>query len=449
LEAQLQTQQLHKLYDLFQVSRGVSIDTRKLEANQIFFALQGPNFDGNQFAQKALDRGAAGVVMDDPGALPVDPSRCWVVDDSLGALQELARHHRKHLECKVVGLTGSNGKTTTKELAARMLSKARQSYATKGNFNNHIGLPLTLLDMPRDTEWAVLELGDNQAGDIQELCRIAAPQLGLITNIGKDHIGFYDDLAANAAGKLELFDYIYKRGGRFLLNADDGWIRQWMGGKDMNVLAYSICDPWASIMGAFTENRLKGIQVRIDFPDGRSTHMSTHLHGSFHLYNIMAACSIAWEAGVTPEQMRDAVEEYHPTNNRSELRELSDGRLLLLDAYNANPTSMQMALENAAEVVEGNWGVVLGEMLELGEHAQTEHKVLGQLVKRLTINPVILIGEAMQDAASEIPDDRVHWFPDTFSARQHIRELLQDCQFILLKGSRNLAVEDLADHLQG
>jgi UDP-N-acetylmuramoyl-tripeptide--D-alanyl-D-alanine ligase len=221
-----------------------------------------------------------------------------------------------------------------------------------------------------------------------------------------------------------------------------------MAGQDLNVLAYSICDPWASMMGAFSANQMDGIEVRLDFPSGEQIFIKTQLHGSFHLYNILAAATIAWEAGSTPGQIKEAAETYRPSNNRSELRTLADGRKVLLDAYNANPTSMQMALENASEVVDGSWAVVLGDMLELGEHSEFEHKILGQLVKRLGPDPVILIGPAMKTAAKEIPDERVYWFPNTETARGTIATLLDGCPFILMKGSRSLAVEGLVDQLE-
>ena len=415
----------------------VCTDTRKLRAGDLFFALHGPNFNGNRYAREALHKGAVGAVVDDPALLDTAEEGLYLVSDTLMALQDLARAYRRRFHIPVIAITGSNGKTTTKELLTAILSTTYRTHATAGNFNNHIGVPLTLLAMPPQTEVAVIEMGANHRGEIDALCAIAEPSHGLITNIGAAHLEGFGGPEGVRAGKRELFDYLFDHRGLAFFNLSESSLKGLLHERQARILLAESAD---AVPGTYTV-KAWGLQpaVRIGMPDegGVLLDVNSQLGGRHNLLNLVAATTIGRYFKVSAAKVKRAVEQYRPTNNRSEWRRWGKHRVLL-DAYNANPSSMRAALQLLVDTPADHRIAVLGDMLELGDYAERAHRELLAQARTLDIDRVVVVGPQMGNYAGEVPH-----FADTAALRTWFDAQNFPPSLILLKGSRAVGLEAL------
>jgi UDP-N-acetylmuramoyl-tripeptide--D-alanyl-D-alanine ligase len=416
------------LYRLYCEKPLVSTDTRRIVPGSIFFALKGASFDGNRFAKSALEAGARYAVVDDPSVAEND--RYLVVDDVLETLQELARNHRRHLNCKVIAVAGSNGKTTTKELMHRVLSTTFKTFATAGNLNNHIGVPLTLLSIPGETELAIIEIGANHVGENKFLCEIALPDFGIVTNCGKDHLEGFGGIQGVIESNREVYAYLNAYNGKAFINTDDPMLMEIAGsvpGIGYGTRAGNF------VRGSILE-KFPFVRVRI-----QDTDISSCLFGSFQLYNILSAAAAGLYFGVSAEAIKSAVESYTPSNNRSQLIEWNGNRVLL-DAYNANPSSMGEMIRDFSELPHAGKIAVLGDMFELGEDSENEHRAIVEQLKESSLRQTILVGA--QFARHRGISGALH-FESTGEAGEYIRQQgFRDCYF-LVKGSRGMALEKI------
>lgn len=414
---------INELYDIFEIATGVTTDSRKVENGNLFFALHGDNFDGNLFAINALERGACYAVVDSDVAVTDKPhlaERLIRVDDTLAALQQLAAEHRNRLAIPIIGIVGSNGKTTTKELIASVLADKYEIYATRGNLNNHIGVPLTLLAMTRDTEFGIVEMGASAQGEIALLCSIAQPNYGLITNIGNAHLEGFKGPEGIKRGKGELFDYLQQSGGRAFVPQEDSVLKQMAEQRDnMAIEFYS-----RTIANSYKSN----------------------LEGDYNRYNIAAAVAVGSYFGIDSERLAIAIENYTPTNNRSQRVVTQQGNTLIIDCYNANPSSMAAALENMAVVESDKKVLILGDMLELGEWSQEEHCKILQMAMQIEGAEILLVGSHFAAAAELLKAD-TKLFPTTAEVSDYLLTHKYTATTILLKGSRGIALEKLINLL--
>jgi len=425
-----------QLYSIFLSSKRVSTDTRTIEKGDLFFALNGPSFDGNQYALKALEEGALAVVVDDPKVVVND--KFFLVADVLVALQQLATHHRKQMAIPVIGLTGSNGKTTTKELLIRGLSGKYKVLATLGNLNNHIGVPLTLLGIKAETEIAIIEMGANKQGDIAELCRIALPTHGLITNIGKAHLEGMGGIEGVLKTKTELFQFLLETEGQVFINSGQEVFANMIKRFKSPVLFPNKPD--------YCQVAFHGAAPNVSFslpPD--DTEYVSQLIGSFNFDNIAAALCIAKFFKVPMKDAAAAIAGYIPENMRSQMIE-KRSNLILLDAYNANPSSMEVALEAFNKLNKRKHKmVILGDMYELGEYSMAEHEKLGMLVNTMAFDKICFTGQDTKYALSKAP--KALYFPDAFSLRNWLKDSNLENYQILIKGSRGMKLEGLLDFI--
>ena len=426
--------ELETLYSCFLRSSGICTDTRTLGKGQIFWALKGPSFNGNHFAAKALEDGAAFVVVDEPPSWK--DTRVVVVEDSLTALQKLANHHRIIWAKPVVAVCGSNGKTTTKELIARALGAEKTVFSTPGNFNNHIGVPLSLLMLKAEHEIAVIEMGANHPGEIADLCQIAAPDSGLITNIGKDHLEGFGSLEGSAQANAELFDYLNMNNGTAFINSTDEW-NQKLRGRVRNEFTF----PQAKDDAPCGQVR-SDFYLNIQIPGYEA--VATHLTGQYNFNNLACALAVARFYGIAAKKALDAVAAYEPTNNRSQIIK-SERNTIISDAYNANPSSMVAALENLLSVRADKKMAILGDMLELGADSAKEHFDLGSWCAQHTEIEYFITGTEMAAFARANPT--AHYFPKKQALLEELEaSTMVDC-VILLKGSRGMKLETLLPHL--
>lgn len=422
-----------ELYQKFKASNGISTDTRKINEGVMFFALKGDKFNANSFAQEALSKGAKYVVIDE--AEYATDERCILVGDVLYTLQKLANYHRQQLNIPFVGMTGSNGKTTSKELVAAVLSKKFKTYYTKGNLNNHIGVPLTLLGIDESYEIAVVEMGANHQGEIRDLCGICEPTHGFITNVGKAHLEGFGGVEGVKKGKGELFDFVEKSGGTVFVN-----------NKSEVLLEMASQRKFKERLDYLIDNEVVMLQ---DSPvvifSANSSEYETHLPGSYNFENIAASLAIGKYFGVSPELANEAVAEYNPDNNRSQIVEKGTNSILL-DAYNANPSSMSASIQNFINLkTDKKKVVILGDMFELGEEAPAEHRLIGELVGKGDFDLVVLFGQLMANALEFLPN--AFYFSDKFSLHNWlIDKQLQD-SYILIKGSRGVSLETVVQFL--
>ncbi len=422
--------QTELLYSCFLRSAGVNTDTRTILPGQMFWALKGDNFNGNLFAAKALEAGAAFVVCDEKPAF--DDKRVILVQNGLLALQQLARHHREVWGKQVMAVCGSNGKTTTKELITRALSAEKVVFATPGNLNNHIGVPLSLLKITDSHEIAVIEMGANHAGEIAELCEIARPDSGLITNIGKDHLEGFGSIENTANANAELFDFLRENDGLAFINTADEWNR-----KLQSRISRHFTFPEA---GDDAPCRLltSGFFLRIESPE--AGEMETKLTGKYNFHNLACALAVAKFYGIDPGKAMEAVCSYEPGNNRSQLVQTERNRLIS-DAYNANPSSVLAALENLLEIpVEEKWAI-LGDMLELGADSKKEHALLGEWAAAHPGIQFFVIGKEMEAFAMACSNAK--YFPEKLELEAYLKEEVPSGKTILLKGSRGMKLESL------
>ncbi len=417
-----------ELYKYFLTCTGISTDTRKIEPGSLFIALKGDNFDANTFASEAIVKGAKYAVIDNPQYKTGD--NLLLVEDSLSALQQLANYHRNTLGLPIIALTGSNGKTTTKELINAVLSKKYNTKATLGNLNNHIGVPLTLLSFTKDTEIGIVEMGANHQKEIEALCRIAEPNFGYITNFGKAHLEGFGGTEGVIKGKSELYDYLKTNTKTAFVNLDDPIQRE----KTETISRYTF-----AVDSYNCDVRIETIQanpmVKIKY---KSFDILSNLIGIYNANNINAAITIGNFFEVSDEEIKKAIEEYIPTNNRSQLLEKGTNRIIL-DAYNANPSSMDAALENFIQL-EGNEKIaILGDMFELGAESPQEHK---KLIDKLTVNndiEIYFVGKDFYNNKSLHPHLR---FFETFdSFKEYFSDIKPKNKIILIKGSRGMALE--------
>ncbi len=366
------------------------------------------------------------------------PGKTILVDNVLTTLQKLASFHRKKFGLPILAITGSNGKTTTKELVAAVLSQKFNISFTKGNLNNHIGVPLTLLDMNSTTDIGVVEMGANHPGEIDALCKIASPDYGIITNIGRAHLEGFGSFEGIKRTKSELYNYLEKKGGTIFYNSDDTILKE-LAEKITNKLSYGITN--SAITGK-PQHSKPFIKVKINLPDGE-IEVKTQLTGIYNFYNIMAAVSVGSYFGVNPSQIKSALQNYIPENNRSQLIE-KNGLTIIMDAYNANPTSMQAAIESFVSGFQGHRCLILGDMLELGNYSAQEHNEVIKQIKKYSFEKVFLIGPAFSEAGQNSP---FHTFNDTGEFCLYLSQnKLTKCA-VLIKGSRGIKLEKVLEYL--
>lgn len=424
------------LYEHFRNHPSITTDTRKNLTNSIFFCLKGPNFDANTFAEEALANGAAHVVSDDKKN--IGKENITVVGDCLQALQDLGAFHRSKFQFPVIGLTGSNGKTTNKELITAVLKSKYRTYSTSGNLNNHIGVPLSLLSIPLDAEIAVIEMGANHQGEIRDLCAISKPDYGMITNIGKAHLEGFGGIEGVKKGKKELYDSIKANGKKVFVNGDDPVLMGLSEGLD-RVLFGTTSNEFFVTGKLRTATPL--ISFEYEFGDVNSGEIKTHLVGSYNLYNLLAAACIGSYFDVDPAQVKAALEQYLPQNNRSQLIK-TKRNTVILDAYNANPSSMAVAVRNLAEQSDNEKLGLLGQMLELGKESHAEHQNLIDLVDSFGLK-AIFVGEGYANCDLH---GHLH-FVSTDELMSYLKDQSVDQKLILVKGSRMVAMERILDLL--
>lgn len=414
--------ELHKLFLEFPT---ICTDTRKIIKDCIFFALKGANFNGNEFAQQALQSGASYAIVDEKEHSA--PDRAILVKDALATLQELANYHRKHCKAKVIGLTGSNGKTTTKELLSAVLSRKYNIVATHGNLNNHIGVPLTLLALQEDTEIAIVEMGANHQGEIGFLCEIAEPDYGYITNFGKAHLEGFGGVEGVIKGKSELYSYLLKNNKHVFLNADDP-IQQEKLGTYVKKFGYSTVNHKYYIIRPLETDPYVALEAE-------GVQMESRLIGTYNFPNCCAAVLMGKYFNVPLSAIKAAIETYVPQNNRSQILD-KNGHHIILDAYNANPTSMKAALDNFNKMPGAPKVVLLGDMFELGELAGEEHQAIADQVMEMGFEDAYLVGEHFDQTNS--PLKKFISFEDLAS---FLKAHGLQKSHILIKGSRGMALE--------
>ena len=421
---------LELLYSRFLLSDGINTDTRSLKSGQMFWALKGPNFNGNGFVRLALESGAAFVVCDEDTDLEDD--RILRVEDGLSALQQLARHHRQIWGKKVIAVCGSNGKTTTKELITKALSVDKTVFATPGNLNNHIGVPLSILQIRPEHDIAILEMGANHPGEIAELCQIAEPTSGLITNVGKDHLEGFGSIEGSAEANAELFDFLETRGGIAFINTFDEWNLKLRSRVRKNFTYPASTDNLSCQSlksGFYLILRLEG-----------SEPVETQLTGQYNFHNMACALTVAKYYKVNMDKALHAVASYAPSNNRSQVLRTTHN-VVISDAYNANPSSMLAALENLIQIKADRKIAILGDMLELGADSETEHFELGAWASRQSDIHFLVTGTEMAAFARAFP--KAIYFQNKADLEDFIKKESISNATVLLKGSRGMKLESL------
>jgi len=424
---------LEALYQKYLQCQYVSTDSRAAQNNTLFFALNGPNFKGATFAKSALENGALYAVIDDA---TYATDRCIVVKDTLLALQELARFHRQKLQIPVIGITGSNGKTTTKELTNAVLSQKYNTLYTKGNLNNHIGVPLTLLRIRPEHEIAIIEMGANHLNEIAELCSIALPTHGLITNIGKAHLEGFGSFEGVAQAKSELYRHLEKTNGTVFVNSQNEHLMRLASRLPDKVLYPA--------PGDFFHLSFVAAAPYVVYQSENNEQVTTQIIGEYNLENIAAASCIGKYFGVPTQDINAAIAAYTPANNRSQVVQ-KNTNTILLDAYNANPSSMKAALTNFAKAPAPKKVVILGDMFELGADSTEEHQNLAGLAATFTFDQVILCGTEMMAAAEKHP--AFTYFENKATLQNWLRENPIKNAHILVKGSRGMGLESLLEVL--
>lgn len=423
---------IEQIYQYYSRKYLVSTDSRKIEEGCVFVALKGERFDGNDFAYQVAQENIAACVIADRKDLP-QHERLFIVDDSLSTLQELARLHREKCNIPIIGITGTNGKTTTKELTAAVLSKKYNLIYTQGNFNNHLGLPLTVLRIKPDTEMAVVEMGANHPNEIAQLCSIANPDFGIITNIGKAHLEGFGSFEGVVKTKNELYDFIRDKKGKAFVNHDNELLMNLS--KDIDSNTYGKDDK-ADVKASIVSSNPYLII------DWEGKQIKTNLVGDYNFENVMAAITTGCYFNIEKELIIDAIENYRPTNNRSQFIK-SEKNEIVMDAYNANPVSMHHSIKNFRNISSNNTLLILGDMRELGKEAEREHQTIVALIKELKFEDVILVGEEFKKAAGA-----------DFTTFYNIEELLSyishneiEGKKILIKGSNSIHLEKIVNVL--
>ncbi len=430
----------NELYRLFLDSAGVCTDSRKAGEGQIFFAIKGDTFDGNKFAASAIEAGCKFAVVDNADF--AKDERYILVEDALKALQNLSKFHREKFDIPLLAITGSNGKTTTKELVAAILSKKYRLMATRGNLNNHVGLPLTLLELNSQHELAVVEMGANQPGEIGLLSKLAQPSYGIITNIGAAHLEGFGSLEGVKKAKSELYAYLSENGGTGLVNRD-------------NDILMELCKRYpfeAVFYGTKGDLFLRGVKEKSSpfitmtlsgksMP--REINVKTKLTGKYNGENIAAAACAGRYFNIDPFDIKEALEYYEPRNNRSQICR-SGSNLLYIDSYNANPVSMKLAIEEFASMEGGPKWLILGDMLELGNYARKEHILILDMLTGYSFKDVLLVGKHFMEHSNDYP---FRFFETTKELNEWLRSNKPENSFVLIKGSRGIRLEECLSFL--
>ena len=436
---------INKVHQLILNGAKVSTDTRQIEENSVFFALKGENFDANRFAEQALQKGALFAIVDDK-TLP-DNSKILKVENVLETLQELARMHRNLFHIPVIGITGSNGKTTTKELINAVLSCKYTALCTEGNLNNHIGVPVTLLRLDSSHEIAIIEMGANHVGEIAFLTNMTRPGTGLITNVGKAHIEGFGSLENIVKAKTELYDFLKSSDGTILVNKSNEILMSHLDeGKCITYGSSEDCHYSGRIESAEPFLRISFRKPKAEISDNQWIEVRSKLLGTYNFENIMAAVAIGLHFGVDPEEIKDAIENYYPSNNRSQLKR-SHINTIHMDAYNANPSSMQVALDNFSHLkTSSKKAIILGDMLELGDISFDEHRKVIERIREEDYSLVILVGPEFSRIPFDKPD-HFHIFENTKQASVWLKSQTLSGYTLLMKGSRGIQLEQLEDQL--
>ncbi len=462
------------LYLVFQKCTGVTTDSRNCPKGSLFIALKGSNFNGNKFAEQALHDGSSYAIVDDPYYVSAENDRIFLVDNTLKALQELAHYHRQQLGTKIIGITGTNGKTTTKELIAAVLSTQYNILYTQGNLNNHIGVPLTLLRLQKEHELAVIEMGASHPGDIKELVDIAEPDFGIITNVGRAHLEGFGSFEGIIRTKGELYDYLRTRNATVFVNAENSYLTAMLEG--LTPVYYS----GATQKKSFIKNSPSLASDSYTIPstqksayticghvtscspflclewqhkhDTQTYSIITHLIGDYNLDNVLAATTIGIYFGITPTHINQAIAEYTPSNNRSQLKKTTYNQLII-DAYNANPTSMMASLRNFSQIEASHKIIILGDMKELGPTSKDEHLTILRYVSKCKFERSFFVGNEFTDAFTA--ETNKNSFPDTFEFYPDVHTLINTLRLhdllknktFLIKGSNSMKLSLLVEEL--
>ena len=421
---------IQNLYSLFQSSSGVSIDSRSIKKDQIFFSIKGENFDGNSFALDAIDKGAKFSIVDDP-ELRNKNDKIIFVENSLKELQNLSKYNRSKSDVKVIGLTGSNGKTTTKNLICSVLSQKYNTLCTLGNLNNHIGVPLTLLNIKPETEVAVIEMGANHIGEIRNLCQICMPDIGLITNFGSAHLEGFGNLEGVIKGKTELYEYLIKNYGHIIINNDDQIQKE-----ECKTDLYSSfgMDKASDFVFEYTKKDNKLVLINNGY------EYNCNIYGDYNFQNIASAISVGIYLDLDSDQIQNGLSKFQTEENRSEVFEYH-GNKIYLDAYNANPTSMIAAIDNFIQEVQDNKIMILGDMLELGDFSRDEHVKIIDYLSKMNVEAVYLVGQIF--SSINISESKFKKFSDTEQLIKWLDLKKVNNKSILIKGSRSIGLEEL------
>jgi len=426
---------IESLYQHYLKHPVICTDTRNITPGCLFFALRGDNFDANTFAEKALTNGAAYAIIDN---LAYKTSKqCILVPDALSTLQDLAKHHRVQLNIPVIGLTGSNGKTTTKELIKAVLSEKYKTFATKGNLNNHIGVPLSILSLTNDTEIAVIEMGANHQKEIEFLCTIAKPTHGLITNIGMAHLDGFGGFEGVKKGKAELYAYLKKNHGVAFINRNNPYLLEMSAAADLDKVVYYGTEASDTISGRLVKT---DPLIEISWSDKSASYeTSVNLTGSYNFENILAAICIGSFFDVTPAQINKGLSGYFPNNNRSQITK-TENNTVICDFYNANPSSMTAALNNISLLSASQKTVIIGDMFELGDESAEQHNLIAQQAEQLNVQTLIFIGKYFYALKDKY---KGNFFSTPSEAHEFLKENPIKDNMVLLKGSRGMALEQL------
>lgn len=434
----MDTKQLYSLY--LQCGKQATTDSRNCPDGSIFFALKGDSFDGNKFAKAALDKGCAYAVVDEKEYTDEADSRFILVDDVLTTFKELARHHRSQFDIPVIGITGTNGKTTTKELIAAVLSENYNVMYTQGNFNNDVGVPKTLLTLTNDHDIAVVEMGASHPGDIKKLVDYVEPTCGMITNVGRAHLQGFGSFEGVMNTKGELYDYLAANNGLVFINADNEHLIKMASQRDINrLITYGkdeACDVWGNVIACEPFLRFQWRKADTEWHE-----ISSHLIGAYNIDNMLAAITIGLHFGIEPQQIDHALENYIPSNNRSQYEQTADNSLIV-DAYNANPSSMMAALQNFSITKAKNKMAILGDMRELGEVSHEEHQKIVDFIASTDIEQVWLVGNEFKQT-----DCNYRKFDDVEEVKAAIAEQKPKNHCILIKGSNGIKLFQLPELL--
>ncbi|MCF0207741.1 MAG: UDP-N-acetylmuramoyl-tripeptide--D-alanyl-D-alanine ligase [Bacteroidales bacterium] len=431
---------IEEIYKVFEKSRVISTDSRAITPNSLFFALKGDNFDGNDYVLSALESGCVAAVASDKKYVGVD--NVFVVEDTLKALQQLANFHRRKLRIPILAITGTNGKTTTKELTSAVLAKKFRISYTQGNKNNHIGVPLTILSMNRTVDMGVVEMGANHPGEIKTLCEIAEPNYGIITNVGKAHLEGFGSIEGVMRTKGELYDYLNEHDGTIFINDDNELLKQVLSGHDkLKVVRYGKNEA-CFCSGVYSEY---AYQTAVNWKSQNATgYVKSNLIGMYNFENILAAITIGNHFEIHPTAIDSAISDYMPKNNRSQMTKTSRNTLIL-DLYNANPTSMKAAIDSYNTIKDSHKSLILGDMLELGAESDTEHREVLDYVRKSGYEMAYFIGKNFIRFAQEYPE--FMFFASVEDTNKYFIANPEKSKIFLIKGSRGVRLEKVVDFL--